>query len=134
MISWPGVHPPIGETGSMDLSYSAEYEAFPGEVKAFLAAHGPLRGDEAKLAGERRAALLRERAIAAGYLARAIPRRYGGSEQPSDVLKAQIIREEFAKARAPGEMAGIGPSMLVPVLLEKGAGWQEGTLMSPTVR
>ena len=70
----------------MDLSYSAEYEAFRGEVKAFLAANWPLRGDEAKLPGEKRAAILRERAIGAGYLARAIPKRYGGSEQSADVL------------------------------------------------
>ena len=118
----------------MDLSYSAEYEAFRGEVKAFLAANWPLKGDEAKLPGDKRAALLRERAIAAGYLARAIPRRYGGSEQPGDVLKGQIIREEFAKARAPGEMAGIGPSMLVPTLLEKGAEWQKEKFIGPTMR
>ncbi|HTO06378.1 MAG TPA: acyl-CoA dehydrogenase family protein, partial [Myxococcota bacterium] len=118
----------------MDLSYSAEYEAFRGEVKAFLAANWPLRGDEAKLPGDKRAALLRERAIAAGYLARAIPKKYGGSEQPADVLKAQIIREEFARARAPGEMAGIGPSMLVPTLLEKGAEWQKEKFIGPTIR
>jgi len=118
----------------MDLSYSAEYEAFRGEVKAFLAASWPLRGDEAKLPGERRAALFRERAIAAGFLARSIPKRYGGSEQPADVLKAQIIREEFARARAPGEMAGIGPSMLVPTLLEKGSEWQKEKFIAPTIR
>ena len=38
------------------------------------------------------------RAIAAGYLyAATFPKHYGGSEQEPDVLKAQIIREEFAK-------------------------------------
>jgi len=118
----------------MDLSYSAEYEAFRDELKAFLAGSWPLRGDEAKLAGDKRAALFRERAIAAGFLARSIPKRYGGSEQPADVLKAQIIREEFARARAPGEMAGIGPSMLVPTLLEKGSEWQKEKFIAPTVR
>jgi alkylation response protein AidB-like acyl-CoA dehydrogenase len=118
----------------MDLSYSAEYEAFRGEVKAFLAANWPLRGEEAKFPGEKRAAILRERAIAAGYLARAIPKRYGGSDQSADVLKGQIIREEFARARAPGEMAGIGPSMLVPTLLEKGSEWQKEKFIGPTIR
>ncbi|HTO68769.1 MAG TPA: acyl-CoA dehydrogenase family protein [Myxococcota bacterium] len=118
----------------MDLSYSAEYEAFRSEVKAFLARSWPLRGDEAKLPGEKRAALFRERAIGAGYLARSIPKRYGGSEQSADVLKAQIIREEFFRARAPGEMAGIGPSMLVPTLLEKGAEWQKEKFIAPTIR
>ncbi|HTO09347.1 MAG TPA: acyl-CoA dehydrogenase family protein [Myxococcota bacterium] len=118
----------------MDLSYSAEYEKFRGEVKAFLAGSWPLRGDEAKLPGEKRAALFRERAIAAGFLARSIPKRYGGSEQAADVLKAQIIRDEFARARAPGEMAGIGPSMLVPTLLEKGSEWQKERFIAPTIR
>ena len=50
------------------------------------------------------------------------------------MLKAQIIREEFARARAPGEMAGIGPSMLVPTLLEKGSEWQKEKFIAPTIR
>src|SRR5258706_9578158 len=118
----------------MDLGYSAEYEAFRAEVKAFLAGHWPLRGDEAKLPGEKCAALFRERAIAAGFLARRIPKKYGGSEQSADVLKAQIIRDELARARAPGELAGIGPSMLVPTLLEKGSEWQKENFIAPTIR
>jgi alkylation response protein AidB-like acyl-CoA dehydrogenase len=118
----------------MELGYSAEYEAFRGEVKAFLAASWPLRGDEARLAPDKQASLFRERAIAAGYLARSIPKRYGGSEQAADVLKGQLIREEFARARAPGEMAGIGPSMLVPTLLEKGSEWQKEKFIAPTLR
>ena len=105
----------------MDLSYSAEYEAFRVEVAKFLAASWPLRGAEAELSWDQKASLFRGRAIAAGYLARSIPKRYGGSEQAADVLKAQVIREEFFRARAPGDLAGIGPSMLVPTLLEKGA-------------
>ena len=85
----------------MDLSYSAEYEAFRGEVKAFLAGAWPLRGDEAKLPGDKRAALFRERAIAAGFLARAIPKKYGGSEQSADVLEgADHPRGVRARARA----------------------------------
>jgi alkylation response protein AidB-like acyl-CoA dehydrogenase len=118
----------------MDLRYSEAYEAFRAEVKAFLAASWPLVGDEAKLAPEAQAAAFRERAIEAGYLARAIPRQYGGSEREPDVLKAQIIREEFARARAPGEAVGIGPSMLVPTLLEHGAEWQKQQFVPPTIR
>ena len=57
----------------MDLSYSAEYEAFRGEVKQFLAAHWPLSGAEKELSWDQKAALFRGRAIAAGYLARSIP-------------------------------------------------------------
>ena len=118
----------------MDLAYSAEYESFRGEVKKFLSSSWPLQGAEAKLPGDQKAALFRGRAIAAGYLARAVPVRYGGSEQAPDVLKGQIIREEFFRARAPGDLAGIGPSMLVPTLLEKGTEWQKEKFIGPTIR
>ncbi|MBW2282293.1 MAG: acyl-CoA/acyl-ACP dehydrogenase, partial [Deltaproteobacteria bacterium] len=91
----------------MDLRYTDEYEAFRAEVKSFLDAHWPLKGDEAKLGLEQGHALFRLRAIEAGYLARRIPKAYGGSEQEPDVLKATIITEEFARAAAPGEAMGL---------------------------
>src|SRR3546814_12492171 len=59
-------------------------------------------------------------AIDQGYLYRAIPKRYGGSGQPVDVIRAQVIREEFVRARAPMEVGGNGVNMTVPTLLEKG--------------
>ena len=97
----------------MDLSYGAEYEEFRQKVRIFLSESWPLRGKDAELPMERQAALFREGATRRGYLARNIPRRYGGSEQALDVLEAQIIREEFRRARAPGEARGIGTMMLV---------------------
>ena len=118
----------------MDLRYSAEYEAFRQEVRDFLAKEWPLRDEEAALPVDRQAALFRERAIAKGFVARSIPKRYGGSEQPPDVLKAVILREEFRRARAPGEIHGIGPSMFVPTLLEHGAEWQKERFVPPTIR
>ena len=118
----------------MDLRYSAEYEAFRREVRAFLAESWPLRGAEADLPRAQQASLFRERSIARGYLARGIPRRYGGSEQPPDVLRASLIAEEFARARAPQETRGIGPSMLVPTLLEHGTEWQKEKFVPPTVK
>ncbi|MFQ5514794.1 MAG: acyl-CoA dehydrogenase family protein [Myxococcota bacterium] len=118
----------------MDLSYSTEYERFREEVKSFLAANWPLRGDETKLPPARQSALFRERAIEKGYVARAIPRRYGGSEQEPDVLKARIIDEEFGRAGAPGDIRGIGASMLVPTLLEHGQEWQKDQFIPPTIR
>jgi alkylation response protein AidB-like acyl-CoA dehydrogenase len=118
----------------MDLRYSQEYEDFREEVKAFLASNWPLQGDEAKLGAKEQGALFRERAIAAGFMARGIPKAYGGSEQASDVLKATIIGEEFSRAHAPPEMRGIGPSMLVPTLLECGAEWQKEKFVAPTLK
>lgn len=118
----------------MDLRYSEEYERFRDEVKGFLAKNWPLKGEEAKLDHKEQAVLFRDRAIEAGYVARAIPRQYGGSEQEPDVLKSTIIDEEFGKLLAPGEMRGIGPSMLVPTLLEHGAAWQKEKFIPPTIR
>jgi alkylation response protein AidB-like acyl-CoA dehydrogenase len=118
----------------MDLRYSEQYEAFRDEVRAFLGEHWPAKGKEASLSREEQVLRFRTRAIEAGYLARAIPRRYGGSEQSPDVFRATIIREEFRRVRAPGDMPGIGPSMLVPTLLERGEEWQREKFVGPTIR
>lgn len=103
----------------MDLSYGADAERLRGEVQAFLRAAwtpGQRRKDELKtfVREFRRAATER------GYLYRGIPKAYGGSEQPADVVAAQVIREEFARARAPMEVPGNGINMVIPTLLERG--------------
>ncbi len=118
----------------MDLRYSEEYEAYRSEVREFLAANWPMQGEDAKRSQAEQHALFRERAVERGYLARSIPRKYGGSEQPSDVLRAAILREELAKAHAPRDAVGIGPQMLVPTLLEHGAEWQKEKFVPPTIR
>jgi len=110
----------------VDLDFGAEHEAFRSEVTAFLAEnwHG---GDATAQAG------FRAKAIAQGYLYRGVPRRYGGSEQPADPLKATIIREEFNRARAPTEIRGPGPGMIVPTLLVRGEEWQREKFIRPTL-
>ena len=117
----------------MDLSYSAEYEAFRAEVQEFLrrnwteedANSGPPPDQRAMMMGasirtDERATAFRTMAIERGYLYRHVPRRYGGGEQPADPLKATILYEEFKRAKAPAELMGQGPSMLVPTLVEHG--------------
>lgn len=115
----------------MDLELGSEYEALRGEVAAFLAAHWP-----PKDAGDAKAAAsaFRQLAVAQGYLYRSIPKAYGGSEQAADPLKARVIREEFARVGAPGELQGPGVSMLVPTLLACGADWQKDRFIAPTLR
>jgi alkylation response protein AidB-like acyl-CoA dehydrogenase len=117
----------------MDLSYGSGMEGFREEVQAFLGDNWPLRGEEADLSFEEATLVFRARAIEAGYLYRNIPKKYGGSEQEPDVLKAQIIREEFAHAWAPQEARGIGTMMLVPTLLERGEEWQKEKFVRPTI-
>lgn len=129
----------------MDLGYGEEYEAFRAEVRAFLEEHWiRSRGDAPSedpntslLAGgqsvDEKATEFRLKAIERGYLYRSVPRRYGGSEQPFDPLKAAIIEEEFRRAGAPGEIVGQGPSMLVPTLLEHGTEEQKQRFIRDTL-
>ncbi|MDP3906008.1 acyl-CoA dehydrogenase family protein [Novosphingobium sp.] len=116
----------------MDLSYGAEAEAFRAEVRRFLV--------DSWQPGERRGGDLKEfirtfrrNATDRGYLYRSIPKRYGGSEQPVDVIRAQVIREEFGRARAPMEVGGNGMNMTVPTLLEKGTDEQRELFIRATV-
>jgi alkylation response protein AidB-like acyl-CoA dehydrogenase len=114
----------------MDLSYSEEHQRFRAEVQAFLKANWT-PGSTKPAPDEIKA--FRRKAIEAGYLYRGIPREYGGSEQAPDVLKGQIVREAFARVKAPGELSGVGISMVVPTLLERGTPEQKARFIPPTM-
>jgi alkylation response protein AidB-like acyl-CoA dehydrogenase len=116
----------------MDLSYGEAAEAFRKDVRGFL--------DSQWQPGERRGAELKEfvrafrlASVERGYLYRAVPKRYGGSEQPVDVIRAQVIREEFGRARAPMEVGGNGVNMTVPTLLEQGTEEQKDLFIRKTI-
>jgi alkylation response protein AidB-like acyl-CoA dehydrogenase len=116
----------------MDLSYGEAAEDFRKEVRGFLKdawQPGELRGGELKefIRAFRRSAIDR------GYLYRSVPKRYGGSEQPVDVIRAQVIREEFGRIRAPMEVVGNGVNMTVPTLLEKGTEEQRELFIRATI-
>ncbi|WP_242123409.1 acyl-CoA dehydrogenase family protein [Sphingobium sp. Sx8-8] len=107
----------------MDLNLGIEYEAFREEVAAFLAESWRPRTPGGDRLRQERA--FRTLATQRGYLYRRYPRRYGGGEQPDDALKEQIIREELAKAGAPGEINSGGSKLLAPTLLSWGQDWQK---------
>jgi alkylation response protein AidB-like acyl-CoA dehydrogenase len=105
----------------LELNLGVEYEAYRNEVRAFLSDNWPA----ARRGGARDEQIaFRKLATERGYLNRAFPHRYGGSEQPNDPAKARIISEEFGRVRAPQE-AGLGASLLAPTLLERGEEWQK---------
>jgi alkylation response protein AidB-like acyl-CoA dehydrogenase len=130
----------------MNLSYSAEYEQFREEVRAFLKENwtdedrnsAPPPDERAAMLGggirvDERATAFRLKAIERGYLYRHVPKAYGGSEQSFDPLRSTIIHEEFRRSQAPGELLGQGPSMLVPTLVEHGTPAQKERFIRDTL-
>jgi alkylation response protein AidB-like acyl-CoA dehydrogenase len=120
----------------VDLIYGPEHRAFRDDVRAFIATNrhrapkfqaSGLRSGSDALAWQ---ALLLQH----GYAARTIPKQYGGFGAAPDPLKTRIIAEEFADAGVPPSLAGIGISMLVPTLLEKGTEEQKQKWIAPTLR
>ncbi|MBB5705124.1 acyl-CoA dehydrogenase family protein [Sphingopyxis panaciterrulae] len=115
----------------MELGFGAEYDSFRQEVRDFIVAHWPPADGDLKSRANERAFVVA--AIERGYMHRAIPRRFGGSEQEPDIAKAEIIREELTKARAPaGRIPGNG--LVVPTLLEWGTEEQKARFIAPTLR
>jgi alkylation response protein AidB-like acyl-CoA dehydrogenase len=116
----------------MDLSYGKTAEALRTEVRSFLKDYwqpGELRGKDL----QDYVRSFRREGVARGYLYRMVPLRYGGSEQPVDVIRAQIIREEFTSALAPMEVGGNGVNMVVPTLLEQGTEAQREAFIRKTI-
>ena len=120
----------------MDLTYSETHRALQAEIRAFASTHGNLspgsgggrrRPDQKALDWQR---LLLER----GYVARTIPREYGGYGAEPDVLEAAIIGDELSRAGLYPGIMNQGISMLVPTLLEIGTEAQRRRWVKPTIR
>jgi len=116
----------------MNLKLGEEHAAFRAEVRAFLAGW-PLRGAETELPLAEREAIFRRRGVERGYVYRQIPKAFGGSEQPVDVLKDQILQEEYYASGAPGNLLDQGAGMLAPTLLEWGSEAQKQRFISRTL-
>jgi alkylation response protein AidB-like acyl-CoA dehydrogenase len=124
------------EERAVDLTYGPEHQTFRDDVRAFVAANRN-RAPKYQASGSRPAAdALAWQALLLqhGYAARTIPKQYGGLGAAPDPLKTRIIAEELADAGLPPALAGIGISMLVPTLLEKGTEEQRQKWITPTLR
>lgn len=107
----------------MDLSYTAEDEAFRSEVRDWLASN--LTGRFAALRGtggsgrEHEAIELRmewERALgAAGWIGLGLPQACGGRD--ATLIQQVIFAEEYARADAPGRVNHMGEHLLAPTLV-----------------
>lgn len=115
----------------MELGFGAEYDSFRKEVREFIQANWPPADGNLKSRENERAFVVA--AIERGYMHRSIPKRFGGSEQEPDIARAEIIREELSKARAPSARIP-GNGLVVPTLLEWGTEEQKDRFIAATLR
>jgi alkylation response protein AidB-like acyl-CoA dehydrogenase len=115
------------------LEYGEKYDKFRAELREFLSGW-PLRDAEGSLPQAEQEAIFRRRGVERGYVYREFPKRYGGSEQEPDALADAILREEYWRAGAPGDILGQGASLLAPTLLAVGSEAQREHFIPPTLR
>lgn len=104
------------QSGAMDLSYSAEDEAFRAEVRAWLAANTPDPRD-----GSYDLARMKQwqRSLQqAGFLAMSWPKEYGGSGRTP--MQQAIVNEEMARVRAPGVVNAMAIWWVGPAIMRYG--------------
>jgi alkylation response protein AidB-like acyl-CoA dehydrogenase len=120
----------------MDLSLSDKHRALQDEVRAFIREHG---AKSPKLGGgrkrpDRKALDWQKLLVDHGYVARTIPREYGGHGAEPDVMDTAVIAAEFAAAGVYAGLTNQGISMLVPTLLEVGTDAQKKQWIEKTIR
>jgi alkylation response protein AidB-like acyl-CoA dehydrogenase len=106
----------------MDLSYTAEDEAFRRQVRAWLRRNLPVRGRAARDPSPpervRRGKAWQRKAYEAGYVALGWPPEHGG--QGASIMRQTILDEEMVRARAPGLIGLMGIRMVGPTLIAFG--------------
>jgi len=107
----------------MDLTFSAEEEAFRAELRQWLAANIPAGWDDADfptLADEVRFLIDWQRRLAAGgWVGVHWPREFGG--RGATTTENYLLQEELARARAPEVIGRIGVNLVGPTLIHHGS-------------
>jgi alkylation response protein AidB-like acyl-CoA dehydrogenase len=112
----------------MQLEDSAEHRRFRGELAEFLESWRASFGDDAQ-----RAAFWKQ-ALERGYLYRGIPRAYGGSEQPIDLMKDRILAQDLAAAGVGQPPCDARGTMIAHTLLDHGNEEQRERFLPATLR
>jgi alkylation response protein AidB-like acyl-CoA dehydrogenase len=120
----------------MDLTLSDKHRVLQEAVRAFIRDHGHA---SPKLGGGRKrpdqkALDWQKLLVDHGYVARTIPREYGGFGAEPDVMEAAVIAAECAAAGVYAGLTNQGISMLVPTLLEVGTDEQKKQWIEKTIR
>jgi alkylation response protein AidB-like acyl-CoA dehydrogenase len=116
---------------AMDLTFSAEHEAFRAEARAWLAAHVPTEplpsldtaeGFEAHRAWEQ--TLFADRWSVVSW-----PTDYGGRDV--GIMEWLVFEEEYYRAGAPKRVSQNGIFLLAPTMLEYGTDEQKARFLPP---
>ncbi len=105
----------------MDLSFSAEEEAFRHELRSWLGANvGALAGVEFESLEEEVRVLVawQKRLHGGGWVGVHWPRQYGG--RGATTVENYILQEEMARAQAPEIIGRIGINLVGPTLIAHG--------------
>ncbi len=119
----------------MDLTYSEKYVDLREQVRSFVAKWGhlsPIPGGGRQKPSPK-AKDWQKLLIENGYFARTIPKAYGGSGLPFDVLELAVISDELSRANVYPGIMNQGISMFVPTLLEVGTKEQCERWIRPTI-
>ena len=119
----------------MDLTYSQTYLELQQQVRSFVAKWGHLspKPGGGRQKPSQKAKDWQKLLIENGYFARTIPKAYGGSGLPFDVLELAIIADELSRANVSPGIMNQGISMFVPTLLEVGTKEQCERWIRPTI-
>ena len=110
----------------MDLSYTADEEAFRARVRAWLAANVPATGSLTTLDGMR---AWQRKLHGAGFLAVAWPKEYGGAGLTE--MQQAILNEELARVRAPGVVNAMAIWWVGPAIMRYGTDAQKKRFIPP---
>jgi len=124
----------------MDLNDREEHRLFREEVRQFISTYRHLAPTETAFSYRLQPRAYTEDVLAwqkllvkHGYAHRTVPKEYGGAGEDPDILKNQIISDEFFKESIPQGLTSQGISMLVPTLLEHGTDEQKAKWIKPTI-
>ena len=119
----------------MDLTLGPEYERFRQEVRDFLGRHqGDAPAAAIGMGRDEKVLAWQKTLVDNGFVARTVPKEYGGFGADPDLLEDILINEEFAAAGVFPGMQSQGIGMLVPTLLHYGTEEQKRRYIGPTLR
>lgn len=113
----------------MDLSFTAQQQAFRAEARAWLEANIPA---QPLLSGDTREGFAQhieweKKLFAAGWSVVAWPREYGG--RAASLMEWLIFEEEYYRAGAPSRVTQNGIFLLAPTLFEFGTDEQKARIL-----